>query len=197
MWTCVNFPDLQSSFGSCSYVSHASNHWPPITCGAMKRPVGPRFGQSWLRTFVAYMSMPTSERRNVAPLKRMPGLRLGFGADVTFALQMQDDLLGGFVGRDLGGVDRDFGVGRSLVGIGNAGELLDDAGAGLGVQSLAVAAFADLQSASRYVPAGTRRLLRPSCALPCARCRKARSERKSRYRRSWCSRRPQSRCGGC
>ena len=37
------------------------------------------------------------------------------------------------------------GILRRLVGIGDAGELLDDAGAGLGVEALAVAALADLE----------------------------------------------------
>src|SRR5713226_6990516 len=58
---------------------------------------------------------------------------------------MQKDLLNGLFGSQLAGVDDYIRVGRNLVGIRNPGELLDEAGAGLGIQTLAVAALADFK----------------------------------------------------
>src|SRR5262249_40041742 len=64
------------------------------------------------------------------------------GSDVAFRLQVQDDLLGGLLGRELGRVDGDVGVVGHLVGIGDAGELGQCPSAGLGVEALAVPCLA-------------------------------------------------------
>src|ERR1700693_958225 len=64
--------------------------------------------------------------------------------DEAFSLQVQDDFLGGFFGRQVGGVDRDFGVRRSFVRIGDPREFLQNARACLGIKPLSVALFADL-----------------------------------------------------
>src|SRR5579863_4724131 len=64
-------------------------------------------------------------------------------SDEALAFQMQNDFLRGFLGRKFPGVDRHFGIGGSFIGIGDPSELLEDAGAGLGVQALAVTLLAD------------------------------------------------------
>ncbi len=51
-------------------------------------------------------------------------------------LQPGDDLVGGFLGAGLGGVDPDLGGARGLIGRVDAGEVLDLAGAGLLVEAL-------------------------------------------------------------
>ena len=50
-----------------------------------------------------------------------------------------------FFGGELFRLDHQFGVGRLFVGVGDAGELLDDPGAGLGVEALAVPGLALLE----------------------------------------------------
>src|SRR5579862_5474538 len=67
------------------------------------------------------------------------------GSDVAFRLQVQNDLLGGFLGCELGRVDRDVGVVGHLVGIGDARELGQRSGAGLGVEALAVPCLAHFE----------------------------------------------------
>ena len=46
---------------------------------------------------------------------------------------MQNDFLGGFFGRQFAGVDRDFGIRRNFVGIGDPGEFLQNAGSSFGI----------------------------------------------------------------
>jgi len=58
---------------------------------------------------------------------------------------MKDDLMGCCIGRYLGGVDGDLWMLRSLVWVVDAGELLDQAGPGLGVQAFAIPGLADLE----------------------------------------------------
>src|SRR4051794_40664544 len=59
--------------------------------------------------------------------------------DVPPLDQLVDDRVGALLDRELAGVDRDLGVERRLVGVVDAGEPLDLAGAGLGVEALDVA----------------------------------------------------------
>src|SRR5215472_13163168 len=73
------------------------------------------------------------------------GSARALGSDVALRLQVQDDLLGGLLGRELGRVDSDVGVVGHLVGIGDARELGQFPGAGLGVQALAIACLAHLE----------------------------------------------------
>src|SRR5207249_11747468 len=69
--------------------------------------------------------------------------RRGSGhADKAFSLQMENNLLSCFLGRQFAGVNRHFGIGGSLIGIGNPGELFENALSCLGVKSLAVALLA-------------------------------------------------------
>src|SRR5439155_8769796 len=65
--------------------------------------------------------------------------RSGVNANESLALQMQDDLLGGFFGRQIRGVDDYFRVFRLLIRVWNTCELLDNAGTRLGVKTLAIA----------------------------------------------------------
>ena len=53
--------------------------------------------------------------------------------------------MGCCIGRYLGGVDGDLWMLRSLVWVVDAGELLDQAGPGLGVQAFAIPGLADLE----------------------------------------------------
>src|SRR5437868_8662986 len=62
--------------------------------------------------------------------------------DEAFPLQVKNNLLGCFLGGQLGRVDGHFSVGWSLIRIGNAGELLDDSCSSFGVQPLAIALLA-------------------------------------------------------
>src|SRR5215469_5897357 len=71
-------------------------------------------------------------------------------ADKPFPLEMQNDLLRRFLGRQVGRVDRYLRIGRRFVRIGDSGELLNHAGACLGIQPLAIALFADFNR-SRHV----------------------------------------------
>src|SRR5215472_11697665 len=73
------------------------------------------------------------------------GSARALGADVAFGLQVQDDLLGGLLGRELGRVYGDVGVLRHLVGIGDARELGQYPSAGLGVEALAAPCLAYLE----------------------------------------------------
>ena len=57
---------------------------------------------------------------------------------------MEDNFLGSFFGRKFASVDCDFGIWWNFVGIGDPGEFLENAGAGLGIQAFAVALFADI-----------------------------------------------------
>src|SRR5580700_170680 len=66
--------------------------------------------------------------------------------DETFPLQMKDDLLRRLFGRQLASIDGDFGVGRNLIRIRNAGEFFENSRARLCVQALTVALFADFHS---------------------------------------------------
>ena len=59
-------------------------------------------------------------------------------------LEVGEDLLRRLLGRLVLGLDHQLGVLRRLVGVGDAGELLDLAGAGLRVEALDVALLADL-----------------------------------------------------
>ena len=47
------------------------------------------------------------------------------GADVPLTLEVQDDLLSGFLGRQTGRVDDHLGVFRHLVRVGDTGEVID------------------------------------------------------------------------
>src|ERR1700737_1366196 len=58
---------------------------------------------------------------------------------------MQDDLLRGFFGEQLGSIHDNFGVRRRLVRIGDPGKLLDDSRPCFGIQALAVALLTNLQ----------------------------------------------------
>jgi len=53
--------------------------------------------------------------------------------DVPLAFEVEDDLVGGFFGGQVFGVDHYFSVGRLFVGVGDAGELLEDSSPSLGV----------------------------------------------------------------
>src|ERR1700688_3508227 len=72
-------------------------------------------------------------------------LRRHAGAQVALALEVEQDLLRRLLRRQGAGVDRHLGVGGLLVGVGDAGELLDQARPRLGVEALAVALLADLE----------------------------------------------------
>ena len=63
----------------------------------------------------------------------------------SFPLEVAEDQFRRLVRLYGRGVDRELGVGRDLVRIGDAGEVLDDARSRPGVQALAVALFADLE----------------------------------------------------
>src|SRR5580658_7785285 len=60
-------------------------------------------------------------------------------ADVAFALEVQENLLRCFLGREIRGVNHDIRIGGGFVGIGDAGELLEHAGTSLCVKAFAVA----------------------------------------------------------
>ena len=66
------------------------------------------------------------------------------GQDVAQRDQLVDDLVDALLDRLLAGVEGDLGVERGLVRVVDAGETLDLAGAGLGVEALDVAPLADL-----------------------------------------------------
>src|ERR1035441_9906742 len=72
-------------------------------------------------------------------------LAVAVGADEAFALEVQKDGLRRFLGAQFDGVNHDFGIGGRLVRIRDASEFLDDAGASLGVQALAVALFTNFE----------------------------------------------------
>ena len=57
---------------------------------------------------------------------------------------MQNNLLRRFLGRQFARIDGNFRVRRNLVRIGNAGELFENAGACLGIETFAVALLANL-----------------------------------------------------
>src|ERR1700722_14084925 len=79
----------------------------------------------------------------VGPLLLLAG---AVHADEAFALQVENDLLRGLLGRKFAGVDGDFGIGRNFVRIGDTSEFLKNAGTRLGVESLAIALLADLNA---------------------------------------------------
>ena len=62
---------------------------------------------------------------------------------------MQNNGLRCFLGGQFGGVNHNFGIGRRLVWIRDAGKFLDDAGASLGVKALTVALFTDFDRGGR------------------------------------------------
>src|SRR5215211_6406976 len=66
------------------------------------------------------------------------------GWDQLVLLEIGEDLLGGLLGRLALGVDHQLRLLGRLVGVGDARELLDLTGAGLGVEALDVALLADL-----------------------------------------------------
>lgn len=66
------------------------------------------------------------------------------GLDQVLLLQVLDDLRDALLDAVLVGLDDDLGVLRGLVGGGDAGEVLDLAGAGLLVEALRVALLGDL-----------------------------------------------------
>src|SRR5262249_43832915 len=63
------------------------------------------------------------------------------GANVAFFFEAQKDFLGGLFGGQRERVDDDFSVGRHVVGVADASEFFDDAGACLGIKPFAVALF--------------------------------------------------------
>src|SRR5882757_7154155 len=63
--------------------------------------------------------------------------------DEAFAFQMKDNLLGRLVGSEFSRIDGDVRISRFFVGIGNAGKLLDNACPGFGVETFAIAFFAN------------------------------------------------------
>src|SRR5215472_6981661 len=65
-------------------------------------------------------------------------------SDEALALQVQNNFLGGFFGRQLASVNCHFRIWRNFVGIGDPGEFLEDASSCFGIQALAVALLADL-----------------------------------------------------
>src|SRR6056297_2053598 len=65
--------------------------------------------------------------------------------DESEMLELEQDLLNRLAGAQALGIDCHFGGFGRLVGIGDTGELLDDARPGLLVQALAIALLADLQ----------------------------------------------------
>ena len=67
------------------------------------------------------------------------------GGDQVLLLEVVEDLLRRLLGRLARGLDAELGVLRLLVGVGDAGELLDLAGAGLRVEALDVARLAVLE----------------------------------------------------
>src|SRR5262249_15181977 len=64
--------------------------------------------------------------------------------DVAQIEQLGDNRVDTLADRELAGVERDLGIEWGLVGVINAGEALDLSGAGLGVEALDVALFADV-----------------------------------------------------
>src|SRR5581483_6442052 len=79
------------------------------------------------------------------PFRKNNDLDVSLRADVALELEVEDDLLGRLLGGQLLGADHHLGVVRLFVGVGDAGELLDDPGPGLGVEALAVAGLAGLE----------------------------------------------------
>src|SRR6202140_5067629 len=76
-------------------------------------------------------------------------LSVAVSSHEAFALEVQNDGLRRFLGAQLGGVDYDFGIGRRLIRIGDAGEFLYDAGASLGVQPFSIALLTNIDGRSR------------------------------------------------
>src|ERR1700722_16797360 len=76
------------------------------------------------------------------PGSTLPVSDCAVDSNEAFALQVKNDLLGSFFSGQIGGVNGDFGVLGFFIGIGDPGELFEDAGAGLGVQALPLSLFA-------------------------------------------------------
>src|SRR5215208_7560716 len=83
--------------------------------------------------------------RNLGRCASLAGRCQLAGRDQVAALEVVEDLLRRLLGRLLVGLDGELGVLRRLVGVRDAGELLDLAGARLGVKALDVALLADLE----------------------------------------------------
>src|SRR5438874_866255 len=106
-------------------------------------------------TILATMLFPNQSRswqpcsllnRSLRDLRfRLSGGGAGTDSDEAFSLKMQNDLLCGFFGCHFRGVNHHLGIPGFLVGIRDASELLQDSGARLGVQSLAIPLFANFE----------------------------------------------------
>ena len=81
----------------------------------------------------------------LTPSERRIANRTSLGGDQALGLEVGEDLLGVLLRRLAGGLDPDLGVLRLLVGVGDAGELLDLTRAGLRVEALGVALLAVLE----------------------------------------------------
>src|SRR5215472_7216702 len=74
----------------------------------------------------------------------VPLLRRGsVYSDEAFTLEVQNNFLSRFLGRQFPSVDCNLGIRRSFIGIRDPGEFLQNAGASLGIQALAVTLLAD------------------------------------------------------
>src|SRR5207253_1086855 len=80
----------------------------------------------------------TLSAMSIATCSYLRGSCIRVDPDKALSLQVKNDLLGGFLGTHVGGVNHDLGVLRCLVRIGNPGELFQDSGARFGVQPFAV-----------------------------------------------------------
>src|SRR5882724_1909735 len=63
--------------------------------------------------------------------------------DEPFAFQMKNNLLSRLVGSQPSGIDGDVRISRFFVRVGDASKLLDNTGAGFGVETFAIAVFAN------------------------------------------------------
>ena len=65
--------------------------------------------------------------------------------DEAFAFQMKNNLLSRLIRSEFSRIDGDVRIGWFFVGIGDTGKLLDNAGPGFGIETFAVALFANFE----------------------------------------------------
>src|SRR5438477_1067840 len=91
----------------------------------------------------SFMSRERPAESSRAGLKSLTDARVTRIPDEAFAFQMKDNFLGCLVGGEFSRVDGDVRVGWFFVWIRNTSKLLDNTGPGFGVETFAIAFFAN------------------------------------------------------